>query len=230
MRAGAESDAVVLLSGGADSQTALAVARDDGCRCRCLGVDYGQRASALELAAARRIAESMDSEFRLMKVDLADAGVSTLLDATADLSPDASKAVPDTYVPARNTMLLALAASWAESVDARRIYIGANAVDYSGYPDCRAEYLQSFQRLLEVGTRAGVAGRAARVHAPLLERSKADILRLGVALGVDYGLSVSCYAPPAVGRGCGVCDSCALRRAAFAEIGVRDPVRYNDGV
>jgi 7-cyano-7-deazaguanine synthase len=222
--------AVVLLSGGMDSATALAVARNEGVRAYALSVDYGQRHRS-ELDAAARIARSLGVvEHRLVRVDLGAIGGSALTDPAIAVPTAPSEGIPPTYVPARNTVFLALALGWAEVLGLRDLYIGANVLDYSGYPDCRPEYLRAFETLAALATRAGVEeGARFRVHAPLLHLSKAEIVRLGCSLGVDYALTVSCYRADAEGRACGVCDSCRLRRRGFEEAGVADPTPYLGG-
>jgi 7-cyano-7-deazaguanine synthase len=222
--------AVVLLSGGMDSATALAVARNEGVRAYALSVDYGQRHRS-ELDAAARIAQSLGVvEHRLVRVDLGAIGGSALTDPAIAVPTSPSEGIPPTYVPARNTVFLALALGWAEVLGLRDLYIGANVLDYSGYPDCRPEYLRAFETLAALATRAGVEeGARFRVHAPLLHLSKAEIVRLGCSLGVEYALTVSCYRADAEGRACGVCDSCRLRRRGFEEAGVADPTPYLGG-
>ncbi len=218
--------AVVLLSGGLDSATALAIARADGFACHALSVDYGQRHIA-ELAAAARVAVSLGAiEHRIMRVDLAGIGGSALTDASVPVPESPSAGIPVTYVPARNTMMLALALGWAEVLGARDIFLGVNVLDSSGYPDCRPEFIAAFEQLAAVATKAGVAGAAVKVHAPLIELTKAQIIAAGVALGVDYGQTVSCYQADAQGRACGRCDSCRLRRDGFQSAGLADPTRY----
>ncbi|MGH8229036.1 MAG: 7-cyano-7-deazaguanine synthase QueC [Steroidobacteraceae bacterium] len=224
--------AVVLLSGGLDSATTLAIARAKGFECFALSVEYGQRHSA-ELAAAARIARVLGArEHRVMHVDLAGIGGSALTDARIAVpeSPappsSAGADIPITYVPARNTIMLALALAWAEVLSARDIFIGVNAVDYSGYPDCRPEFIAAFGELAARATRAGVQGRPCRIGAPLLVKSKAEIIREGVRLGLDYAATVSCYQADAEGRACGRCDSCRIRRAGFEAAGIADPTRY----
>ena len=220
--------AVVLLSGGLDSATVLAIARDQGYRCYALSLDYGQRHRA-ELAAARRVAESLRVvEHKVIPLDLTSIGGSALTDSAIDVPDKPGDGIPVTYVPARNTIFLALALGWAEVLGAWDLFIGVNAVDYSGYPDCRPEYIQAFQRLCQLATRAGVEGGSFRVHAPLIELSKADIIRFGNRLGVEYGLTVSCYSADEAGRACGRCDACRLRARGFAEAGVEDPTVYRD--
>lgn len=220
--------AVVLLSGGLDSATAAAWAVSRGFRLHALSIDYGQR-HRVELEAARRLAESLGVEDHvIMRVDLAAFGGSTLVSTAAavpkDRSPDEiSHGIPSTYVPARNTVFLSLALALAEARDAAAIVLGINAVDYSGYPDCRPEYLDAFAALARLGTKAGVEGRPIEFLAPLVRLTKADIIRLGLSLGVDYGLTTSCYDPAADGRPCGRCDSCHIRAAGFAAAGAADP-------
>ena len=218
--------AVVLLSGGLDSATTLAIAHSEGYACHCLSLDYGQRHRA-ELFAAQRVAAALGAAAqRTVKLDLTVFGGSALTDAAIDVPTGASEGIPITYVPARNTIMLSLALAWAEVLDSGDIFIGANAVDYSGYPDCRPEYLSAFESMANLATKAAVEGRRLHIRAPLVDWSKAAIIRRGVALGVDYGLTVSCYQADDEGRACGVCDSCRLRRAGFEQAGVADPTRY----
>jgi 7-cyano-7-deazaguanine synthase len=218
--------AVVLLSGGLDSATTLAMARADAAECYALTVDYGQRHRA-ELEAARRVAQSLGvTAHRVARFDLAWIGGSALTDSGIAVPDHPSIGIPATYVPARNTIFLSLALGWAEVLDAQAIYIGANAVDYSGYPDCRPEYLAAFQRVAQLATRAGVEGRAIAVRAPLLAMPKAEIIRTGARLGVDFALTFSCYNPDAAGLACGACDSCRLRAQGFIAAGVTDPTPY----
>lgn len=220
------SDAVVLLSGGLDSYTAAAMARADGYRLFALTVRYGQR-HARELEAARAVAAWLDVAGHLeVDVDLSAFGGSSLTtDAPVPKDrPLDVPGIPSTYVPARNTVFLALALAWAEALGAADIFIGVNALDYSGYPDCRPEFLAAFERLASLATARGVGGGAFRVHAPLVALGKADIIRAGLALGLDYGLTHSCYDPDPAGRPCGRCDSCRLRAAGFAQAGVPDPL------
>lgn len=218
--------AIVLLSGGLDSTTALAIARSEGYVCHTLAVGYGQRHSA-ELAAAQRISVALGAlEHRQMNIDLAGIGGSALTDKSIAVPETPSSGIPITYVPARNTLLLALALGWAEVVGARDIFIGVNAVDYSGYPDCRPEFIEAFQVMAQLATRMGVEGERVRIRAPLQELSKAEIVRTGISLGIDYSGTVSCYQATADGRACGRCDSCRLRREGFAAAGVPDPTRY----
>ena len=218
--------AVILLSGGLDSATVLAIARETGYACHALSLDYGQRHNA-ELAAAARLATSLGAaEHRVVRLGLGDFGGSALTDAAIAVPENPTAGIPVTYVPARNTVMLALALAWAEVLGARDIFIGVNAVDYSGYPDCRPEFIAAFERMANLATRAGVEGAKLRIHAPLQHLSKAQIIQRGVALGVDYAQTVSCYQADADGRACGVCDACRLRRQGFAQAGVPDPTRY----
>jgi 7-cyano-7-deazaguanine synthase len=218
--------AVVLLSGGLDSATVLALARASGFRCHALSVSYGQRHLA-ELDAAKKIAAALGAaEHRIMSVDLAGIGGSALTDPQLAVPEAPTAGIPITYVPARNTLFLSLALGWAEVLGAEDIFVGVNAVDYSGYPDCRPEFIASFEQLARLATKAGVDGATLTIHAPLVQMSKADIVRTGVRLGVDFGLTVSCYQADAAGRACGKCDSCRIRAAGFVEAGVPDPTRY----
>ena len=220
--------AVVLLSGGLDSATTLALARHDGLACHALSLDYGQRHHA-ELAAARAVAESQGAvEHRVMQLNMGSFGGSALTDASIAVPECASEGIPVTYVPARNTIMLSLALAWAEVLASRDIFVGVNAVDYSGYPDCRPAFVEAFERLANLATKAGVESAAPhfQVRAPLVTLSKADIIQAGSTLGVDYGLTVSCYQASPEGLACGQCDSCRLRREGFAAAGVADPTRY----
>ncbi len=218
--------AVVLLSGGLDSATALAIARERGFICHALSVDYGQRHLA-ELDAARRVARASGvREHRIMRVDLAGIGGSALTDPAVAVPVEPTSGIPVTYVPARNTLMLALALGWAEVLEARHIFIGVNVLDSSGYPDCRAEFIEAFERLAALATRAGVEGQPCHIEAPLIAMTKAEIIREGTRLGVDYGATVSCYQADSQGRACGRCDACRLRRAGFDAAGVGDPTRY----
>ncbi|MFM7706509.1 MAG: 7-cyano-7-deazaguanine synthase QueC [Gammaproteobacteria bacterium] len=222
--------AVVLLSGGLDSATTLAWARAEGHDCHALSVHYGQRHSA-ELAAAARVAAALGArEHRVMGVDLAGIGGSALTDPAIAVPEAPTEGIPSTYVPARNTLLLALALGWAEVLEAEAVVVGVNAVDYSGYPDCRPEFIAAFEEVARLGTRAGVEGRRVRVLAPLVSMSKREIVKTGLRLGVDYALTVSCYQADADGGACGVCDSCRLRREGFVAAGVPDPTHYRRGV
>ena len=219
--------AVVLVSGGLDSATALAIARAEGRDCFALSVDYGQR-HRVELEAARRMAVSLGAvEHRTMRVDTAGIGGSALTDPSVPVPETPTAGIPTTYVPARNTVFLALALGWAEVLGATEIYIGVNAIDYSGYPDCRPEFIAAFEKMANLATRAGVEGRQAlKIHTPLIALSKAEIVRKGMELGVDYGLTSSCYDPSPTGAPCGECDSCLLRRKGFRENGMDDPLLY----
>ena len=219
--------AVVLLSGGLDSATTLAIARASGFACYCLSLDYGQRHRA-GLQAAAAVAEAIGaSEHRVLRLSLDDFGGSALTDDAIAIPVDGVQpGIPVTYVPARNTVMLSLALAWAEVLGSRDIFIGVNAVDYSGYPDCRPEYIDAFEGMANLATRAAVEGSTLRIHAPLIDLGKAEIIERGVTLGVDYGLTVSCYQADETGRACGVCDSCRLRRAGFTAAGLADPTRY----
>jgi 7-cyano-7-deazaguanine synthase len=218
--------AVVLLSGGLDSATVLAQARSAGWACHALSVHYGQRHSA-ELAAAARVAQALGAvEHRVMGVDLAGIGGSALTDPGIAVPESPATGIPSTYVPARNTLLLALALGWAEVLDAEAVFVGVNAVDYSGYPDCRPAFVAAFNEVARLGTRAGIEGQPVEVRAPLVAMTKAQIIQSGIALGVDYAMTVSCYQADAVGAACGRCESCRLRREGFAAAGVPDPTLY----
>lgn len=226
MSPAAERRAVVLLSGGLDSATVLAMARAEGLRCYALSIDYGQR-HAHELERAARIATLCGAEsHRVVAVDVAQFGGSALTDSAIAVPETPVAGIPLTYVPARNTIMLALALAWCEVLDAAELHIGVNAVDYSGYPDCRPEFIAQFQRLATLATRAGVEGHGLVVRAPLQHLSKAQIIAKGVALGLDYGLTLSCYQPDDLGRACGRCDACRLRREGFMAAGVPDPTVY----
>ncbi|CAG0996134.1 7-cyano-7-deazaguanine synthase [Rhodocyclaceae bacterium] len=219
--------AVVLLSGGLDSATTLAIARTAGYDCHCLSVDYGQRHVA-ELAAAERVADALGArDRRVIHLDMNQFGGSALTDVSIAVpTGGVQPGIPVTYVPARNTIMLSLALAWAEVLGARDIFVGVNAVDYSGYPDCRPEFIRAFETMANLATKAAVEGHRLSIHAPLIDLSKADIIRKGRELGVDYGLTVSCYQANADGQACGACDSCRLRREGFAAAGVADPTRY----
>jgi len=218
--------AVVLLSGGLDSATVLALARAQGFQCFALSVDYGQRHHS-ELAAAPRVAVTLGAcEHRVINIDLTAFGGSALTDSRIAVPEQSGEGIPLTYVPARNTIMLSLALAWAEVLDAQDVFIGVNAVDYSGYPDCRPAFIEAFERMANLATKAGVEGKRLSVHAPLLHLSKAEIIQRGLAAGVDYAQTVSCYQADAAGRACGVCDSCRLRRAGFLAAGVTDPTHY----
>ena len=219
-----QKNAVVLLSGGLDSATVLAIATDLGYRCHALSVDYGQRHRS-ELRAAENVAASMSAALKTIKLDLRTFGGSALTD-DIDVPEVESDGIPVTYVPARNTIMLSLALAWAEVLGAGDIFIGVNAVDYSGYPDCRPEFINAFEEMANLATKAGVVGHRLVVHTPLIDLSKADIIRQGTRLGVDYAMTVSCYQADEEGRACGVCDSCRIRAAGFEAAGVGDPTRY----
>lgn len=218
--------AVVLVSGGLDSATALAIAKADGCECYALSFDYGQRHLA-ELAAARRVVQQSGArDHRVMRIDFAGIGGSALTDTSIDVPDHASEGIPVTYVPARNTIFLSLAMGWAEVLEADAIYIGVNAVDYSGYPDCRPAFIAAFQSLANVATRQAIEGAPVEIVAPLISLSKAEIITHGAALGVDYAATVSCYTADNEGAACGECDSCRIRRQGFFDAGIADPTRY----
>ena len=218
--------AVVLLSGGLDSATVLAMARAQGFACHALSLDYGQRHHA-ELSAARRVAQALGAvEHKVLPLSLDEIGGSALTDRSIAVPEAGGEGIPVTYVPARNTVFLALALGWAEVLGSTDLFVGVNAVDYSGYPDCRPAFIEAFERLANLATKAGVEGNVFRVHAPLIEMSKAEIIRAGSALGVDYGLTVSCYQADEQGLACGRCDSCRLRAEGFKAAGVADPTRY----
>ncbi|MDD2770369.1 MAG: 7-cyano-7-deazaguanine synthase QueC [Methylococcus sp.] len=218
--------AVVLLSGGLDSATTLAIARREGFACHAMSFDYGQRHSA-ELQAARFVAQALGAiEHKTVHIGLDAIGGSALTDLSIAVPDHAQAGIPVTYVPARNTVFLSFALGWAEVLESLDIFIGVNAVDYSGYPDCRPEFIRAFEQLANLATKAGVEGGRFRIHTPLIDLSKADIIRTGTALGIDYAMTVSCYAADTEGRACGVCDSCRLRRQGFEQAGVADPTRY----
>lgn len=220
---------MVLLSGGLDSATALAIAKDAGYECYALSLSYGQRHAA-ELAAAERVAAAIGVARHLilpMALDL--IGGSALTDDSIRVPETESPGIPVTYVPARNTVFLALALGWAEVLEADDLFIGVNALDYSGYPDCRPAFIEAFEQMANLATKRAVEGDRVRVHAPLIQLTKAEIIRRGSALGVDYALTVSCYQADEAGRACGVCDSCRLRRRGFEEAGLGDPTRYTSG-
>jgi 7-cyano-7-deazaguanine synthase len=226
-RRGAQSKrAIVLLSGGLDSSTVLAMARACGFDCYALSVHYGQRHGA-ELDAARQIASALGArEHRVMCIDLAGIGGSALTDPSIAVPETQTAGIPITYVPARNTLLLSLALGWAEVVGAADIFVGVNAVDYSGYPDCRPEFIEAFERLARLATKAGIEGARFKIQTPLIDMSKADIILKGTELGVDFSMTVSCYQASSDGAACAKCDSCRLRAAGFARAGIRDPTRY----
>ena len=218
--------AIVLLSGGLDSATTLALAKQQGFDCAALSFAYGQRHDAELSAAARVAAHAGVSVHRTVTLDLAAFGGSALTDSSIAVPTAPSSGIPITYVPARNTVFLAHALAWAEVLPARDLFIGVNAVDYSGYPDCRPAFIEAFERLANLATRAGVEGSPFRVHAPLIHWSKAEIIQRGVALGVDFSMTVSCYQADTSGAACGLCDACRLRASGFAEAGIDDPTRY----
>lgn len=226
MATGVNERAVVLLSGGLDSATCLALVQEQGLECHALSVDYGQR-HATELQAARRVAAAAGvADHRVVHVDLTAIGGSALTDSAIEVPEAGGEGIPVTYVPARNTVFLSLALGFAETLGAHRLVVGANAVDYSGYPDCRPAFIEAFQSLARVATATGVEGAPWSVEAPLMHLSKAQIIREGARLGVDYSLTVSCYRADADGRACGTCDSCRLRADGFAAAGIPDPTRY----
>ena len=221
-----QEKAVVLVSGGLDSATVLAMAKSQGFHCFTLSFDYGQRHRA-ELVAAQKIAAAYpDVVHKVVTLNLDSIGGSALTDQDIAVPESPTEGIPVTYVPARNTIFLSIALGWAEVLEASRIFIGVNAVDYSGYPDCRPEFIEAFTQLANVATKVGVEGGVMQICAPLSALSKADIIRAGVALGVDYSATVSCYQADALGRACGRCDSCRLRREGFEAAGVSDPTRY----
>ncbi len=218
--------AVVLVSGGLDSATVLAIAKHEGYACHALSFDYGQR-HGVELAAAARVARALGAlEHRVVNVDIAAFGGSALTDPRLDVPESPATGIPITYVPARNTVFLALALAWAETLAARHLVIGVNAVDYSGYPDCRPAFIAAFERLANLATKLGVEGGKMEIHTPLIDLTKAEIIRRGIDLGVDYAATVSCYQPNGSGEACGRCDSCRIRRDGFATAGIPDPTRY----
>lgn len=218
--------AVVLLSGGLDSATMLAIAREEGFACHALSVDYGQRHRA-ELAAAARVAQALGAaEHRVITLDLTTFGGSALTDKNIAVPETPTQGIPITYVPARNTILLSLALAWAEVLAAQDIFFGANAIDYSGYPDCRPEYMRAFEAMANLATKAAVEGRRLTLHTSIINLTKAEIIKRGAALGVDFALTVSCYQATDEGPACGRCDSCRIRRAGFESAGIPDPTRY----
>lgn len=223
-----QKKAIVLLSGGLDSITTLALAKNDGYRCFALSFEYGQRHNA-ELKAAARIAETYQVEdHKIVKLGLGDIGGSALTDKLIAVPTTPQQGIPATYVPARNTIFLSFALGWAEVLHLRDIFIGVNAVDYSGYPDCRPEFIEAFQNLANLATKAGVEGEHFKIHTPLIFLSKARIIQKGIALGVDYQTTVSCYSADEQGRACGLCDACRLRKTGFTEAGIKDPTRYQN--
>lgn len=218
--------AVVLLSGGLDSATTLAIARDEGFACHCLSFDYGQRHDA-ELQFAGRVATMLGAaEHKVVRIDLDAFGGSALTDSSMAVPEGPADGIPITYVPARNTVFLSYALAWAEVLAARQIFIGVNAVDYSGYPDCRPEFIAAFENMANLATKAGVEGMTVRIRTPLIDLKKEEIIRRGVALGVDYGQTASCYQLDQDGRACGVCDSCRIRKKGFERAGIADPTTY----
>ena len=221
-----EKRAVILVSGGLDSTTVLAMARAQGYACYTLSFDYGQRHRAELLAAERVSAVLGDVEHKVVKLNLDSIGGSALTDTDLAVPEEETEGIPITYVPARNTVFMSIALGWAEVLGAQDIFIGVNAVDYSGYPDCRPEYIAAFETMANLATRAGVEGQKLSIHTPLMDMGKGDIIAAGVALGVDYGLTVSCYQADDDGRACGKCDSCRLRRQGFEHAQVSDPTRY----
>ena len=226
-RVGMKSKAVILLSGGLDSVTTLAIAQSQGYECHALSFDYGQRHRA-ELDAVERLLKQFDNvTHKVIHLDLDQVGGSALTDMDIDVPTSPSAGIPITYVPARNTIFLSLALGWAEVLSADAIFIGVNAVDYSGYPDCRPEYIEAFQRLANLATKQGVEGKTIKLETPLIHLSKAEIIQKGIELGIDYSLTVSCYAADSAGRACGECDSCRLRAAGFENAGVSDPTIYS---
>ncbi|CDZ93684.1 MULTISPECIES: 7-cyano-7-deazaguanine synthase QueC [Pseudomonadaceae] len=222
-----EKKAVILLSGGLDSATVVAMAKAQGYACYSMSFDYGQRHRA-ELHAAERVAKQLGVvEHKVIGMNLNGIGGSALTDSSMDVPEEQVEGIPVTYVPARNTLFLSLALGWAEVLGARDIFIGVNAVDYSGYPDCRPEFVEAFERLANLATKAGVQGQGFRIRAPLQDLSKAQIIQEGIRLGVDYAMTVSCYQADDLGRACGKCDSCRLRAAGFEAAGIEDPTRYH---
>ncbi len=218
--------AVVLVSGGLDSTTVLAIAQSQGYECYTLSFDYGQR-HRIELEAAKRVSDAMGArQHKVVSLDLRSIGGSALTDDTISVPEDEPGGIPVTYVPARNTIFLSIALGWAEVLMAETIFIGVNAVDYSGYPDCRPEYIEAFEKMARLATKVGVEGSPLSIRTPLIKLSKAEIIKLGTDLGVDYSTTVSCYQADPKGRACGRCDSCKLRRKGFMEAGIADPTRY----
>ena len=223
---GEEKRAVILVSGGLDSSTVLAMARQQGYSCYTLSFDYGQRHRA-ELAAAERVSVALgDIEHKLVKLNLDSIGGSALTDASIDVPECETEGIPVTYVPARNTVFLSIALGWAEVLGANDIFIGVNAVDYSGYPDCRPDYIAAYEAMANLATRAGVEGERLTIHTPLMDLGKGEIIALGLDLGVDYAMTVSCYQATDDGEACGLCDACRLRSQGFIDAGVPDPTRY----
>ncbi|WP_297325983.1 7-cyano-7-deazaguanine synthase QueC [Nitrosomonas sp.] len=219
--------AIVLLSGGLDSATVLAIARNQAFQCHALSVDYGQRHRS-ELTAAQNVARSLGAHaHQTIRLDMTVFGGSALTDQSLEVPVSGENiGIPITYVPARNTIMLSLALAWAETLDCQDIFIGVNAVDYSGYPDCRLQYIQAFEKMANLATKAAVEGKKITIHAPLMHLSKQEIIQAGLALGIDYGLTISCYQADELGQACGICDSCRIRRAGFEAMGIADPARY----
>jgi 7-cyano-7-deazaguanine synthase len=218
--------AVVLLSGGLDSATTLAMAKDQGYTCYALSFNYGQR-HAVELEAAKKVAQAMNvDEHKIINLDLTQIGGSALTDKNIAVPQTPSEGIPITYVPARNTIFLSYALAWSEVLGISDIFIGVNAVDYSGYPDCRPEYIAAFEKTARLATKAGVEGKPFKIHTPLIQSSKSDIIKTGTSIGVDYSLTVSCYQADEQGRACGACDSCRFRKEGFAATGIPDPTHY----
>ena len=223
-----DKTAVVLVSGGLDSATCLAYAIKQGYVCYALSFDYGQRSKS-ELVAAQRVVRAADvREHKIVELKLGELGGSALTDAAIDVPVQGSEGIPVTYVPARNTVFLSYALAWAEVLEAEAIFIGVNALDYSGYPDCRPEYIAAFQNLIDLATKTGVGGRRIKLKTPLIDLSKAEIIKMGSGLGVDFANTVSCYQADDSGKACGICDSCRLRKKGFADAGVADPTHYCD--
>jgi 7-cyano-7-deazaguanine synthase len=218
--------AVILVSGGLDSTTVLAIAQSQGYECYTLSFDYGQRHRS-ELVAAERVSRAMQaSEHKLVHLNLDSIGGSALTDTDIDVPEEETEGIPITYVPARNTVFLSIALGWAEVLEARHIFIGVNAVDYSGYPDCRPEFIEAYQQMARLATKAGVEGGEMTIHTPLIDLTKSEIIQAGTELGVDYAMTVSCYQADGEGQACGVCDSCRIRREGFSAAGIPDPTRY----
>jgi len=225
-----EKTAVVLLSGGLDSTTCLALAQAAGYRCYGLSFDYGQRHRS-ELVAAARVASALPlADYKVIRIDMSGIGGSALTDLEMAVPETETQGIPVTYVPARNTVFLAYALAWAEVLSADAIYIGVNAMDYSGYPDCRPAFIEAFQNMANLATKAGVEGKGLKIQTPLLWMTKAEIIRAGLEAGIDYSLTVSCYQADDAGRACGVCDSCRFRRKGFLEAAVADPTRYKEKI
>ena len=220
--------AVILVSGGLDSSTVLAMAKQQGFDCYTLSFDYGQRHRS-ELFAAAKVSEAMQVEaHKVVSLDLGTIGGSALTDTNIDVPEYETSGIPVTYVPARNTVFLSIALGWAEVLGANVIFVGVNAVDYSGYPDCRPDYINAFEQMANLATKAGVEGNKLTVHAPLIDMTKGQIIQAGIKIGVDYSVTVSCYQADEQGAACGVCDSCRLRKQGFIDAGVKDPTRYKN--